>query len=645
MADDFDWNAHPIVTPQGGLVQPPPTAPNGFDWNSHPIEDPKLTQLHAAKAQLAPPVNAPGTLQSLGLGAEQGATMDFAPRINAGLIAAYKQLSNAPGADLGQDYSKELENQQDLMDKAKASHPWAYGAGNIAGAVGTTVATGGENLAGEGLAGAAKLGAGYGAITGLGSTKDLTNVGQAAQNAAVGAGIGAFGGVGGSIAGDVVGSLIKPAGQAVSGAVEGASQLGPISRLMSGYNIGKESGLLVGNKAGNEALQQAMDAHGAAQDVFSDALNNATRQAEDLRESAPQINIRDFVNQVKTAATNAKANSKFVDDQQGINRVWGIVKDFVAGVPETDAEGNAVMDAAGNPKMLIQGTGYDVAPNDLIELKRKLGALGSEGDAPLKNQRALAFVNRILSPLDRTSNALERTLGMPEDFTPLKSVINDSIDGLPENQQQIYQMLKVKDDFPSIDDLVNSQKSGTVALQNTKAAGKVQDFYDALPDTLTASIKPSLDQAANKAAQAAQLNTTGISENMLGIGGKGVFGGVGNMAGAAVGGVQRAATGAGQNLASTGTGKLMQSMLNATPQAFSDMGSQLISAPSASLQYVGKALMGAVSKDQVGRNAVIFSLAQNPAYRDAVEKHFGNGDGIENNGPASSASQLMRVNQ
>ena len=594
-----------------------------------PVADPRLQQLQAQRAQLQAPQEAPGMLKSAALGAEQGATADFAPRINAGLMAAYRGLTQQ--ADVGKEYEKELKDQEKTFKDAQAAHPWAYGAGNVAGFILPTAATGGENLLAEGsLAGAAKAGATYGALSGVGGSEDLTNLPDVAKNAAAGAITGGVAGGAGSAAMDVLVPYLKGGGQMISGVGRGIANLDPVQDFGKAYATSAAQGNVVGKKAAGEAIQGASESLDQARQIFNVALNNAQQQAESLRGNAPPIDFNDFYKHITQAAKKGIKNSNFQDDADAIRKVHGIVSDFLLGT--TDEDGNVIR----------QGTGMQVSPEDAMDLKRKLGALGSEGDNPLNNKKGLAFANRILSPLQgRSANAVESSFGLPDEFVPLRDTINNAIDKLPENQRDIHHMLDASDDFPDLNVLLNAQKQGT--RTSVEAQNALNNFYNSIPDNVATQIKPLLDTAAQKAGAAEAANVSGLSTSVLG--GKGMFSKLGSMTGSTVGAANQIASNAGQQVASSGTGKLFQKMFNAPAQTFAQYGNQLAQSADPAMKYVGNALVGAAQKDNFGRNAVIFALSQNPAYRDALEKQFGSSEGIENEGPASSTGQLVNQPQ
>lgn len=619
------WDDAP-PTPQELAPQVP--IQKGDSWEDKPptpqeLAAPRLAQLQAMQAQLKGLQQAPGALASGALGAEQGATMSFAPRINAALKAAGQTLiqpslqDQGIGANFAQHYTENKKDQEELMNKAKATHPWAYGAGELAGGVGGAMVTGG---AGAGLKGAMEVGAGLGAANALGQSEDLTDLPADAKNVAMGGGAGAILGAGTSL----VAPLAKAGYNTAKGAAGAVKDVLNFPTMTKNFAAGLAGDQTIGSTARSTINQRSLGQLASAQQIIQDDLNSASQQAQASRNASTGIDIGDWARHIQDMADNAKSFTPLDADHQAIDKVLNTVQAF------TDKSGTVL------------------SPAEAIYLKRVLGAMGSEGESSIGNDYGRSFINRIMSPLNRAPNDIERQFGQSEDFMPLKSTINDAIDGLDPANKKMSQLLNAQDSFPkSLGDLVASQKSDIVGT--TKANG-LQDFLGQLPQETRAKVEPMLNDAANSSYLTERVNAAGLNKGIVPAEtGSGLIGGASNLAGLAVRGVGQAAKSAASETANQVSqsypGKLFSTMVNATPQSFSDMGAQLVQAPNAALQYVGKALQGAASKDQVGRNAVIFALTQNPAYRDAVEKHFGNGEGIEQNGPASSVSQLVNQPQ
>lgn len=582
--------------------------------------EPSLSDIdkYLAQKQAAVTTAKPSMLESLARGAEQGATMDFGSRLNA-LVKS--QMG-------GQDYDTALKQEQQAMSAAQAAHPYAYGAGSLAGFAVPTALTGGENLIGEaGLAGAAKAGAGYGAIAGLGNTKDLTNTSQAAQDATSGALAGAAGGSLIGAAGEALSPIAKQMGSMAKGAYNTLSGIGPWQGMGDALQQGLSGNALWGEAPHMQAARNLMGAIKNAGQTIKQALSSASQdQRAALSAQDASVDIGDWVKNVYRSAMNGKKSTSFQDNRDAIDQVLGVVDEFVNGSEDST----------------IPGRGTQVTPLQANELKRQLGMLGTEGNDAMTNPIGRQFANRIISPLKHAPNEVEASFGLPDDFSPLKDTINDAVDNLSPANQRINKLLLAQDMLPDINTAANSEKATTAGAA---ASDKLQDFFSTLPDDVRSQIQPQMESAAKTKAVADKINASGLNKSAFSLGetGKGMLYGSANLAGTAVRGVQNAVGAAGSDMASGNIGSMFKTMYNQSPETFTSIGNQMMGLGGTAAD-IGKALVGAASKDQYGRNAIIFALQQNPAYRDTVEKHFGNGQGNQNNPPAGAVTQLERGN-
>lgn len=236
----------------------------------------------------------PSMAESVGRGAVQGASLGLADEIGAALLAGPKKLysevaENIPGTPefvdarlREQGFTGDIE-QQDLLDEyrslrdtareadkaAQEASPYAYGAGQIAGAVLPTLALGGggaaaagTQVAGRGAGTLLKIGAqglAEGAIAGAGESEaDLTKgeVGEFAGDVGTSALLGAGAGVLLPVGAKMAGSAIKKGAQAAKGLVEATGDVLGISKPISaGYKIGKK-GLPLDEDKISEALTE-----------------------------------------------------------------------------------------------------------------------------------------------------------------------------------------------------------------------------------------------------------------------------------------------------------------------------------------------------------------------------------------------------
>lgn len=169
------------------------------DWKSRALS---VDALVDPSVERAPVSQAESALR----GIANGATAGFADEITGGGEALLDKLSGKNDAKSLMDlYRQHRDESRANYEQAKEDNPWTYGAGNLAGGVGTIALTGGLGAGVEGLSGAAALkaaavqGAKLGAVQGVGEgTADLTqgDVGGAAKEALTG---GAIGGVAGGV--------------------------------------------------------------------------------------------------------------------------------------------------------------------------------------------------------------------------------------------------------------------------------------------------------------------------------------------------------------------------------------------------------------------------------------------------------------
>jgi hypothetical protein len=581
-------------------------------------------------ASPSPDQNPPGALESLARGAEQGATVDFAPRINAGLASFMNSLKGQPA-----NYDQELKDSQSRMTAAQASHPWLYGAGNVVGMAAPLAVPGaGEALEGigigtKGLRGAIQTGAAYGAATGVGSSKDLTDVGDVAKNALAGAGVGAAGGAVMGVAQDALSPFFRQGSNLAKGAASTVKNIGPWGTATDAYTEGAAGNGLWGEQPHTEASRNVVAAIGDAGNTLKNALSEAGQaQGAALASDQPVTNISKWANAASQAAEKGKNAQSFQADRNAIDQVMGVVNEFIHGTGEEGA---------------VPGRGTMVTPVQANQLRQQLGALGTLGNDAMNNPVGRQFANRLISELKHGPNQVESSFGLPDDFVPLKTTINNSIQNLAPANQRIHQLLLAQDMLPDASTLGNAEKA---TMSGASASSDLQDFYKALPDDIRAQIQPSLDSVAKTKAVADKINAGGLNRGAFNLAetGRGMLYGMSNLAGSAVNGVQKAATATGQELAQGNIGAIFKTMYNQTPETFNTIGQKMMQAGGVSAD-IGKALVGAAQKDNYGRNAIIFALQQNPSYRDAVEKAFGNGQGVPANPPQSTAQQREYTQQ
>lgn len=147
------------------------------------------------------------TVESLLRGGAQGATLGFADEISGGVESFFTDKS----------YEQARNESRKAFDQASTANPVAYGAGNVAGAVGSALLVPGLSGAAT-VAGRAGQAALAGGLSGIG-TSEAGDARGMAKDAAIGAGLGAgFSGVGDKVLAPALrkmGSVADDAAQAV----------------------------------------------------------------------------------------------------------------------------------------------------------------------------------------------------------------------------------------------------------------------------------------------------------------------------------------------------------------------------------------------------------------------------------------------
>lgn len=147
-----------------------------MSWQDDPVVNAPAST--GASWQNDPIVQEPSTLESLGHAAVNN--LPFGGQLAAG-------AQSLPVVGTGKDYSTNLEDWNKQTELDKATHPYAYGTGAVAGALAPLAIPGvGEALEAAPITGNAALGA----LSAAGNTDLMKNPGEALKEAAIGGGIG-----------------------------------------------------------------------------------------------------------------------------------------------------------------------------------------------------------------------------------------------------------------------------------------------------------------------------------------------------------------------------------------------------------------------------------------------------------------------
>lgn len=154
---------------------------------------------------------------------------------------------------------------------------------------------------------------------------------------------------------------------------------------------------------------------------------------------------------------------------------------------------------------------------------------------------------------------------------------------------------------------------------------KAKDLYKTAATALNAS--------TGKVAGGMTNQGLGITDYMAGVAGAAAHGtGTGMLAAAG----SKLAKTYGNTAAATGAratsnilSGLNSALVDAPKETIVNLGNQLIGTGGALESSLGRALVKAGERDDVGRNALIFSLMQNSGYRDLLRKHMGGQENVK----------------
>lgn len=507
-------------------------------------------------------------LESLLRGGAQGATMGSADEISGGAQALYHKAMDPGDAKLMDLYRKYRDASRGEFKAAEDANPKTFMAGNIAGGVATTPFL--PEVAG--IKGAMAVGAGLGAAQGLGSSNaDITqgDVGGALKDTAIGAGVGGVAGLaGGALSKALTPEALEAAGAARAGKV-GGSSAGERKNLlrMPGSTETAETRLAEHNKLLNSRNPYLDNKYWVeAGDTASDVLN----KAKTILPKAGK-DIGDVLNTVDAAARQNPEIAELLPKG----------KTFGDKIRELQAEFT--------PQHFDKSLPSDVALNSGQDAFNKLGGVIADIETISKN-----------GPMN--FNTAQK----------LKELIQRKAYGNSEGKdpimQEVYSIIN--------EQIEKSADAATQAMNNPSLYNKYIDaknYYRAAKDQL----KMSGGQEAREMGH----RDFGLTDFILGAGALAH----GNLGAMVLVGTKKLADKYGNSMAAAGTRKtadIMQGINSAftkAPEALEAVGNSMISSGDPLKSKLGSMLVEASKKDDVGRNAVIFSLMQLPKYRSLMK--------------------------
>lgn len=608
MASDWKSRAVPVTEEEST-----PTSSSTNGWKSRVL----------ASSPAVTPQEDPSLTEALARGAAQGATLGFSDEIAGGLgaIRDVAQGSVDPTTQLLEAYRRHRDESREANDAAQKAHPTASFGANLAGGLLPALLTGGLGEVGAGasalskIGSAAELGAGFGAVTGLGdSNADLTqgDTRSALSDIAKGAvGGAAFGGALGTV-GQGLGALNK---------------LESVNNVTNAFKLGADGVSLVGKKALQDIGQKGRT---LAKDYLIPSLKgeySSKGQAiasEIEKEGTSPKDVSEWITTIK--AKIAKLSDKNPSEAQDKANLTDLIEKFttpeeietVAPMEEHPNEtktftldqlnnlgdsGNEVPtftpDQLENlgPESSIPVTQAPpgLSVDDMTDLKRALydfnnNAASNEGGSVAKfGSEGIREAIANASPSVAEANSEFKPIA---NATKLLKLKNAGGSFKPENTQveNLNTYISRYKDNTRAGDVARSRINGALDL--------IRQTNPELADTMQAKI--------NETAQQMYLGRKASNETLFGHGISGIIGGAStkaaNVGGQVYGGISKILVG------------LPKEGLKTVASHISETGGEVG-------QKLGNVLNEAADRDDIGKNALIFSIMQQPAYRQLLDSY------------------------
>lgn len=514
-----------------------------------------------------------------------------APAIGAAVahpVEAFQGAAN-PVISMVDKLSSLLTGQSELMDKSKvvapaynatrealqkefkqaeSDNPWSYMGGNVVGGLalapvlpGVGAAAKGANLAKEG----AKLGAVYGGLGGLGTGlsegKDVSGVAKSVGlGTAVGAGTGYLGG---ALVNKLRPSELEAsAAKNVVDSLKGTqSQVGRLAEAPIAQDVVDEAGkVLYKAPAGKNYLEQAGTVLGKELPI-----QGREGRLETVRKLAEKSGEALEATKQSIAASGAKLEKP------------GDIYQYI------DELGSQFLNPLGQPH-----TEHAPLVRFLESVKQNLMPYLGSREAPADMGAAMKALSNYIKPLGYEG-------GMAKEGVEA------------ELARQIYGKLN---------DSIENGVANQLAPEALQSFMKAKEMYRAAASVLPAAKRAVNQELVNRSPGVLGHAKAAIGHSVAGL--PGLVTGVAADSVSATGMGQLAVAKAQMGLAKVERkadefiGKTLTSI---TPENFQALGTKFAASSSPTAQTLGRIFSEAATKDQVGRNALMFSLLQNKTYR------------------------------
>lgn len=536
------------------------------------LSDDELNELKgAAKPEHAEPVS---KTESFLRGIGQGASLGFADE----LTGAIESLVTDKTYDQARDESRANYR------SAEEENPLTFLGGNIAGGVLTPIPGMG---AAKGIGQVALKGAQLGAVGGLGaSEKDITNP-DILKDIAMGAGLG------GTLAG----------GTAAIG--KGISALGGTT-IGKSFKEGLKGNILVGKgnrqKIGDELVQFAGETGEGIQKSLKDEAANKMGILKDAEAGGQKLDVTDLLNRLypeekaqlpKSYTSEGDAARRKLDEP--FKRAMGKAEEG-ASVDDDLSKLMSETFAEKGPAVPHIEQKFEMTPTEIDSFRRGLANLGYEAD--LKDSQVVALAKRMAGKASTKANA--------------------EIEGLGPSNEKIQNLIEAQDIFnigSGLDELGN-QKQLTPLLQRLESDSVSSDVARSKFDKGITALKQAEPEMGtnveNRARELAERYDIARDINkpitISREGAKRALTIGANPLGYAAG-----------KIADTIPGKIVSRTVNATPEFMNSMATKL----EAKGSKFGPVLRKLAAESDQKRKAMMFSLMQQPAFREAINTEPG----------------------
>jgi hypothetical protein len=574
----------------------------GLPLDYSKLSDDEMKELASAVPKAAPALPAlsapPGAIEASLRGAEQGATLGFGDELN-GLL---EHLAT------GKSYEQARDESRAKFKAAEDAHPIISTAANFAGALAPAALLGGTSLGAsladmgaslapkgaEALAGAAARGLGTGAlvggVSGLGNSEAKDDGGlakDAAEGAITGGALGMLGDVAiEKIKGPLGEYLAKVRAKTVENPTAAFNDLSSVKGTKTAFQAGLDDTRLFGESAKAPLDQRTLDAITPELQKMRDQLSSLSQQKNAmLLNPDNKANVGSWLD--NTIQLAQQGMDEYSGNVRGVDDELGTIKSVLERFKNrTDGEGN-------------------LSFKDMEKLRDELRSMSKVSDTSLlKTNEATGLATNLITGLERDPNKYEQLMGLQKGMSGLDSYFGDDIKSL---NQKMSPLAGFFEDAPEIAQYSDAAKNLNPSINSKQTSDLLDYAIKNLPQDQIESLGPGLKNIVEQYKVAKQMGAHGLGHASPLSGGR------------FFGETPKAIWYTGANMAGLG----IRTMADITPDWMKSTASILKgNALDPVAGALGNVLEQAADRDNSGRNAIMFSIMQNPAYREKMRQFF-----------------------